>query len=100
MNYNDGQDQPTEEFRTRCDLAHPDEPTTTVITAVAAVAGKAPDDLDLLGETIETEALNDLFTSMNGASGTDGHVSFRFESHTVIVRSTGDVIIRSPDDVY
>lgn len=94
---NEEQNQSAEEFRTECELTHPDEPTTTVITAVAALVGKAPGDLDLLGETIDTEALNRLFTARARNRCMDGHVSFQFESRTVMVRSTGEIIIQAPD---
>lgn len=91
------QNQPTADFRTECELTRSDEPTTTVITAVAALVGKAPGDVDLLGETIDTEALNRLFTAKTRDRCIDGHVSFQFESHTVMVRSTGEIIIQAPD---
>ena len=77
-----------------------DEPiSATVIRAVAIVTNMPPMDFDPLFETIDPDALNQLFNGPNSDSPQDASgVAFRFNDYTVQVDATGTIEITPAED--
>lgn len=73
------------------------EPSATVVTAVAAVAGCKQDDLDPLYDVLDPDALDSLFQPTDDRDHPDDvEVSFTYEGFVVSVRSYGVVEITEP----
>lgn len=71
-------------------------PVYAVISAVSEASGRDIFDLPPLGEAIDPDALNELFTSRSGPAV--GEVSFRYAGYDVVVRGTGVVQVRTTVD--
>lgn len=67
--------------------------SATVISEVAAVTGRNQTEIEQLQETLDVDALNDLFES-----DFNGTLTFEFAGCTVIVDRTGAVQARPLDD--
>lgn len=76
-------------------VTHRDDSDTplpvTVVRSVAAVAGEDPADLEPLGETVDTDALDRVIDSLPG--GGPGRVTFTFACHRVDIAADGRVEI-------
>lgn len=73
---------------------------TTVITAVAAVAGLDPTDLSTpFNDRIDPDALNDIFTGLNETpSPADEYVTFVVAGYGVRVYGDGHIVIDLPSE--
>lgn len=67
-------------------------PSTATVMAVAAAAGVEPDALPPLYDTIDPDALDDLFRSPH-AIRSDVRVSFTYAGCDVVVAGDGDVSV-------
>ena len=67
-------------------------PVYTVVSAVAEVEDSDPVDLPPLYNTINPEALNDLFTS--GSETSVDQVTFQYAGYAILVRGSGEVQVR------
>lgn len=71
-----------------------ERPSTAVVVAVATVAGTEPLALPPLRETIDPDALDDLFRQTPGGRVRKfGHVEFSFAGHNVTVDASGEVSV-------
>ena len=70
-------------------------PSTAVIGAVATIAETDPLDLTPLQKTIDTDALDTLFSPRPTADG-DSQVTFVYDGYDVTLHSYGSVVVRSP----
>jgi len=72
--------------------------TTQVATAVADATGENVTELSPLGEWVDCDALEQLFTGRD--SGGELSVSFVFEEYQVFVSSVGRIVVeRDGDDL-
>lgn len=69
--------------------------STTVISAVADIAGKRPEKLPPLYDYIDPEALDNLFGSRE--NNTVESVSFEFAGYPVTVYGSGEVVVYPRD---
>ena len=66
----------------------------TVVLAVAEATGEDPIELPPLYDTVDPDALNELFDSdAPGAERVDGHVEFAYADCDVTVRADGRVTV-------
>ena len=70
-----------------------DSPIVSVVEAVASHDGVAVGELPPLPETINPDALNDLFTGTRDPQNAQTHVSLKYSGHTVRVYPDHTVII-------
>lgn len=71
----------------------------TIVRAVAIVTNTPPSDFDPLFESIDPDALDQLFDGPSGDSAQDtSWVSFRFNDCTVQVSATGTIEITPDED--
>jgi hypothetical protein len=77
-------------YRTDHDWEGDQSLSMTVIDAVSDVSGTDPTDLPPLYDSINPEALDNLFTSERV-----GSVSFEFAGMPVSVHATGEVLVHS-----
>lgn len=69
-----------------------------IVTAVADAEGVEPTDLSPLYRVVDTDALDELFTSESSEeSRTEQRVSFRYEGYEVTVYSSGRVDLDEAD---
>lgn len=66
-------------------------PAETIIDALAAAEGVDATDLPPLYETIDPDALDQLFEDHEGAAGAEATLSFRFDTWNVFVRADGRI---------
>lgn len=66
----------------------------TVAEAVAEVAGANPESLPPMERSINPEALDSLFETAGEEAPLGGCVTFSYYGYTVVVRSTGQVLLR------
>lgn len=72
-------------------------PSVTVVQAVAAATGMDVDELPLLYEVVDPDALDALFASKHtGSSRGSGQVHFRLAGCEVTVTANGEVTVRAP----
>ncbi|WP_425494366.1 HalOD1 output domain-containing protein [Natronoglomus mannanivorans] len=64
-----------------------------VVSAVAETNGTDPLELPPLGDAIDTDALNELFTGRS--ESTVAEVTFQYADYDVTVRGNGEVHVRS-----
>ena len=82
-------------FHTAFDLADPDSITMAVLEAVATCARRDVLELDPLDETIDADALNDLFRPRSdGSPRSDVSVEFAYQGFLVSVESGGLIRLR------
>ncbi|WP_276282006.1 HalOD1 output domain-containing protein [Halorussus caseinilyticus] len=83
-------------YRARYDST--EHPTSTVVvTAVAAVTETDPLDLEPLRESLDPDALDDIFRRTPGGHvREEGCVEFSLAAHEVVVGAEGDVEIYPP----
>lgn len=72
------------------DLDDRSEPAMSIVEVVAEATNRSVLDLDPLGESIDPDALNQLFTD-RATSSSDLEVTFTHAGVTVIVAGTGTV---------
>lgn len=82
------------EFQPEADV----KPSEAVITALAEAKDVEPTELDPLYETIDGEALDQLFTSRDGEEATPSR-TFRFsvESWNIFIDANGSVVVCDSD---
>lgn len=68
-----------------------------VVEAVAAFRGVDPLELDPLAESIDADALNDLFSPVGDGTVDGANVTFSYEDVRVTVTSRGDIDLREGD---
>lgn len=92
-------DAETDTYRLHYDRRSDESVTTAVTRAIAAVTNTPPTDLDPLFETIDPDALNQLYAPTHGGSSRDdGWVSFHLNNCVVIVDATGEIEITPDED--
>jgi len=69
-------------------------PSTAVIGALSTVADKDPLNIEPLHSTIDTDALNALFSGERYSEG-DIHARFSVEGYSVTLSSYGSIVVRS-----
>lgn len=70
-------------------------PVEAVIEVVAVAVDREPTTLDSLSESIDTDALNEVFRSTDSGTVPEGTtVSFVFADRHVSVHASGDVFVR------
>lgn len=68
------------------------DPLCLAVVAVVAVAtGREPNDLQPLENSIDTDALNALFSATPGTSRRSGRVTFEYEGFALTVGSDGTI---------
>jgi hypothetical protein len=67
------------------------KPTTAVVTSVATATSRHPEQLPVLYEFIDPDALNTLFTSGHGDSRLE--VTFSFDGGRVTLRGDGTLTV-------
>lgn len=76
-----------------CDLTDPDAVVTTVVATVAQLRGEPPESLEPLDDSVDGEALTDLFApARSGKRRGPGRVDFTYAGCSVTVTSDGEVI--------
>lgn len=66
-------------------------PTEAIIDAVAEAAGVDPTELPPLYDSIDPDAINDLFQPYDGNTGTETFLRFTIDSWNVFVRADGKI---------
>lgn len=90
-------DPATNTYRLHHDWRDDESVTTAVVTGISAITNTPPTDLDPAFETIDPDALNQLFDSpTRGAGRDDGWVAFELNECTVRAYANGDIEI-TPD---
>lgn len=70
--------------------------SSTVSNTIAGVEDAVPEDLPPLYESIDPDALDELFSpTANGGRRADGHVSFPFEDYHVTIHTHGEIAVVS-----
>lgn len=86
----------TNTYRASHDWQSDDRITETIVRAIAIVTNTPPTDFEPLYESIDPDALNQLFTRPNGDSPQNtSQVSFSYNDCTVQVDATGTIEITS-----
>lgn len=86
-------------YRIRHDWESDEHISATVVRAVANVTNTPPTELDPLYESIDVDALDQLFDGPNGDSWQDtSWVSFRYHDCTVEVYATGTIRVTLDED--
>lgn len=86
-------DDTDDSYRLQLDGTHKSV-SVAVVGAVAAVAGTDPLELRPLRESVDSDALDDLFArTCGGTSRESGRIEFLFEGYRVVVNATGEVEI-------
>ena len=90
---------PTTDERHRVEFALAEEaPSAVVVTAIAAISGQKPDELDPLYTAVDPDALDSLFApTASGGHRADVEVTFRYHGYEVAVRSYGVIEIVALD---
>jgi len=73
-------------------------PSTAVIGALSTVADVDPLNIEPLHSTVDTDALNALFSGKRHSEG-DIHARFAVEGYSIKVSSYGSIVIRSAQDI-
>lgn len=66
-----------------------DQPSSAIVAAIAAADKRDPDELPSLHSAIDTDALNELFSTIANEGQRNGHLSFPYEGFEVTVFSEG-----------
>lgn len=66
----------------------------TIVTAVAEHAGVGHESLPPMGHSINPDALDTLFEAGPESAPAPGCVTFSYYGYTVVVRSTGQILLR------
>ncbi|WP_408960688.1 HalOD1 output domain-containing protein [Natrinema sp. 74] len=61
---------------------------------MAEYENERPKDLPPLGDSINPKALDTAFESADGSAGKAGCITFSYYGYTVLVQSTGQILIR------
>lgn len=78
--------------------ANDQQVSMAVVRAVAAIDGRAPNDLDPLYHVVDPDALDTLFGPTIGDDHRgDVEISFRYHGYEVSVRSYGMIVISETD---
>ena len=78
-----------------CDPTEPDSVVTTVVTTVAHLRGERPEALEPLDDSIDSDALTELFTpAVSGERRGPGRVDFTYAGCSVTLTSDGEVLVR------
>ncbi|WP_222919943.1 HalOD1 output domain-containing protein [Natrinema sp. SYSU A 869] len=82
-------------YHTWCDDGTYEPVSTALLMTVSSVLGVEPDDLEVLSECIEPDALNALFVHWRSEEPRvgDGSITFTFSQCTVTVRADGEIVI-------
>ncbi|WP_317175806.1 HalOD1 output domain-containing protein [Halomontanus rarus] len=83
----------TEPCTTEWDRDSEDTPVFAVVSAVAEASGADPLELPPLGDAIDPDALNELFTVRS--ESTVAKVTFEYAGYDITVRGNGEVQVRS-----
>lgn len=86
-----------EKISVRYDIDRSELPSTTVIMTVADAMGVEPDALPPLYDTVEPDALDDIFLSAKRAAR-DVLVAFSFNGCEVTVESNGVITVELQDE--
>ncbi|WP_199174854.1 HalOD1 output domain-containing protein [Halegenticoccus soli] len=65
-----------------------------IVEAIADYEGESPRNLPPLSDSINPEALDTAFESDNGSAPSAGCITFSYYGYTVLVQSTGQILIR------
>lgn len=85
----------TDRLLSSCDLTESDSVVTTVVTTVADLRGERPEALEPLDNSVDSDALTDLFApSVSGEPRGPGRVNFTYAGCSVVLTSEGDVLVR------
>lgn len=89
-----GYDPATETYRAFHDPDDPESMCVTIVSAVAAVTGESPMEMEPFYEAIVPELLDAL---LNVTELEDSALSLRYEGVDVTVYSSGDVVLDASD---
>lgn len=90
-------DPRTGTYRATVDWGRTDPVSGRVVAVVADVLGVEPSALEPLADSVEPDALDDLFRPReSGGRRADGLVRFRFNGRDVIVDGRGEVVVGRP----
>ena len=67
------------------------KPTTAVVEALATASGSEMTEMTPLYETINTDALDQLFADRHGAADATALLSFQVDTWNVFVRADGEI---------
>ena len=93
-----GYDPATKTYRVGFDWPETSPPSAILVEAMAAVTDTDPTELDSLYDTVDPDALDDLFARPTGANAFDGRVTFTYCDHEVTVYGTGEIAIDLSND--
>ncbi|WP_276256725.1 HalOD1 output domain-containing protein [Halomontanus rarus] len=82
---------------TKWDRDSEDTPVFAVVLAVADASGVDPLELPPLGDTIDPDALNELF--MARSESTVAKVTFEYAGYDVTVRGDGEIQARTTQEI-
>jgi hypothetical protein len=72
--------------------------STVVVAAVAAVAEADPLELQPLRESVDPDALDDLFASTRGGIVREtGQIAFPIDDYLVVVDASGEIEVHPPE---
>lgn len=65
-----------------------------IVRTIAEYEDESPDDLPPLSDSINPNALDRAFESADGTVGKAGCITFSYYGYTVLVQSTGQILIK------
>ncbi|RQG86101.1 hypothetical protein EA462_17255 [Natrarchaeobius halalkaliphilus] len=71
-----------------------DSLANAIVSAIATLSGRTPDEMERLYDRIDPDSLEAIFEPTNGTTNrADGTLSFRLEGYAVIVHGSGTVLV-------
>lgn len=99
-NPHDGSDREPAEYHVRYDPETDESLSTVVVKAVSAVSGTPPTELGSLYETVDPEAIDTVYETIDDFPHHDkeGYLTFTFGDCDVTVHWTGTISIRPSEE--
>jgi len=89
----------TPSYVTEHDWERDESLAATVVSAVAAIRNVEPTAVEPLNETVDPDALNDIFDARhNGGDRSGPTLSFRLSSCEVTIHADGRVVVVPPEN--
>lgn len=94
-------DAATHTYRLEYDWWHDYSVTTAIVMAIAAITNTPQTDVELIAETLNPDALNNLYAPSDGdrLRREDGYTTFNMHGCNVTIYANGDIDIEPPDEL-